>query len=194
MTTTHISSDKFKTTKWSGGLTTELFIYPSNASYVAKDFSFRLSTATVEVQESIFTPLQSISRTLLVLRGEMKLSHKNHHSVSLESGDIDRFDGGWETSSFGTCSDFNLMTMGGTTGDLASVNLMTNENQTIQSADTENWLILFLNFGGLVLSYEDQNYHLVAGDLLVIPNPSNSSLQIASQEESQLVKCTIKQP
>ena len=46
-----------KTTKWSGGETSELFIYPPQASLTAQDFLFRISTASVACGASDFTGL-----------------------------------------------------------------------------------------------------------------------------------------
>jgi len=77
-----------------------------------------LSTATVEVETSVFTPLEGISRTLLVLDGEMTLSHLGQHTKTCGKFEIDRFDGSWITSSVGKCTDFNLMTNGKTSGTL----------------------------------------------------------------------------
>lgn len=72
----HQIKKQHTTTKWSGGETTELFIYPENANYKAGNYQFRLSTATVEIEASTFTPLPGVDRTLIVLEGEMQLDHK----------------------------------------------------------------------------------------------------------------------
>jgi environmental stress-induced protein Ves len=47
-----LKSNPQNTAKWSGGETTELFISPEGSSYKKRDFDFRLSTATVEVNQS----------------------------------------------------------------------------------------------------------------------------------------------
>ena len=44
-----ISAQRFSTSKWSGGSTTELFIWPKDASYAERRFNIRISTATVDV-------------------------------------------------------------------------------------------------------------------------------------------------
>ena len=64
-----ITTDNFKTSGWSGGTTTELFIFPPTADYQQRNFQFRLSTATVEADRSDFTLLNGISRKLMVLSG-----------------------------------------------------------------------------------------------------------------------------
>ena len=53
-----ISAQRFITSKWSGGSTTELFIWPKDASYAERRFNIRISTATVDVESSTFTRLE----------------------------------------------------------------------------------------------------------------------------------------
>lgn len=147
-----------KTTEWSGGLTTELFIYPKGSSYKDRDFKFRLSTATVEVDTSVFTPLAGITRTLMVLDGEMSLFHEGHHSSNLGPLQKDNFQGGWNTSSKGRCVDFNLMCMNGASGDLFGITLMPGEMVSIQSDSDIDVVYLFrgeVEIEGVILSEGD---------------------------------------
>ncbi len=111
----------FKSNKWAGGLTTQLFIYPPTSDYQQLIFSFRISTATVTTEKSDFTILPGVSRKLMVLDGEITLYHENHHTKQLHKFDIDIFEGAWKTSSHGKCTDFNLMTTGKTIGELEAV-------------------------------------------------------------------------
>ena len=48
MTIQHLTPSDYITTKWSGGLTTQLGIAPASAVYADRDFLWRLSSATVE--------------------------------------------------------------------------------------------------------------------------------------------------
>ena len=98
--------------KWAGGTTTQLAIYPKNSSYMERSFEWRVSTARVDSEESAFTPLPGVHRILMILEGQMELTHEGIRSVSLKSFEQDEFDGGWTTKSLGRCVDFNLMTMG----------------------------------------------------------------------------------
>lgn len=104
-----IKKNKTLTTKWSGGKTTELYIYPEKSDFKKLNFDFRLSTATIEVDKSDFTLLPNIQRTLLLLEGELKLNHKNHHSKEINLYENDKFNGSWETKSEGKAIDFNFM-------------------------------------------------------------------------------------
>lgn len=108
----------FSIQPWSGGTTTELYIHPVKGSYAQRIFDFRLSMATIEVEHSEFTPLPGISRKTLILEGEIQLQHEGQEAFFVRKHDVAQYDGGWETSSVGKCTDFNLMTQGSTKGDL----------------------------------------------------------------------------
>lgn len=110
-----IDPKNFKTARWSGGTTTEMFIFPSGASYAARDFIFRISVATAETERSVFTVLPQTERFITPLENVFKLTHKNadgEKELLLYPMQVDRFDGGAETVCEGVGSDFNLMVKG----------------------------------------------------------------------------------
>ncbi|MEQ9401973.1 MAG: HutD family protein [Cyclobacteriaceae bacterium] len=188
---TILTSEKFQTTKWSGGLTTELFIFPSTAVYKKRNFDFRLSTATVEAATSIFTPLDGVSRTLMVLDGIMKLVHEGHHTTELFKYQADRFDGGWKTSSFGTCTDFNLMTKGATKGDLAGFSFKKDQHSDYPLEDAWDWFFIYTHTGSVGIRLMEESYQLNKGDLLAIEHPGNSTARINGLATGELVLCHI---
>ena len=53
----HLTKDDYVVSQWSGGTTTQLAIAPSGAQYGDRAFLWRLSSATVDLEESDFTPL-----------------------------------------------------------------------------------------------------------------------------------------
>ena len=57
MTFTLLTPADYLTTSWSGGTTTQLTIAPAGAVYADRDFLWRVSSATVELDESDFTAL-----------------------------------------------------------------------------------------------------------------------------------------
>ena len=63
----------FKTTRWAGGSTCELYLYPETGSYERRDFLFRLSSASIEQDGAPFTPLPGVVRHLLLLEGTLQL-------------------------------------------------------------------------------------------------------------------------
>jgi environmental stress-induced protein Ves len=100
----------YTTTQWSGGETTELLIFPLASNFSDRQFDFRISIATINVNESNFTALPGIQRTLLLLEGELQLEHKHHHTSHLLPFDQDSFEGSWETHCLGSGTDMNVMT------------------------------------------------------------------------------------
>ena len=66
MTIQHLTPSDYITTKWSGGLTTQLGIAPASAVYADRDFLWRLSSATVEDAESDFTALPDYERLIQI--------------------------------------------------------------------------------------------------------------------------------
>ena len=104
-----IKPQNFVTTKWSGGLTRQLAIGPSEAVYAHRDFLWRVSSATVELAQSDFTPLPDYNRYLSTIVGTIYLKHGDGVEFTLTPGQVDYFDGGVATVSKGICTDFNLM-------------------------------------------------------------------------------------
>lgn len=176
-------AEDFKTTKWSGGSTTELYIHPSAATYAAGNYNFRISSATVEIENSDFTILPGVSRQLMVLKGSIKLSHKNHHEMQLNKREIDCFDGSWETSAVGTCVDFNLMTKGNTSGKISSVFVSANKNMNFQLDATCEFIIFYTYEGKLQCYFGSEKRNLNQGELLVIRHPINDVVELLSSED-----------
>tara|TARA_Y100000385_G_C13038870_1_gene614329 strand:- start:166 stop:738 length:573 start_codon:yes stop_codon:yes gene_type:complete len=177
-----IKAASFTTTPWSGGTTTELFIYPMLSKYATRNFDFRLSTATVNVEESTFTSLPGTTRTLMVLDGEMTLLHKSHHTAKLDKFDSDNFKGDWNTTSIGKCLDFNLMTMGNTQGTVESLHVNEGKQVTFSFSDNIQHLLIYVHSGQIKI----ENKTVETGDLIVFENPSKS-FEIISLENCALI-------
>lgn len=170
-----------KSKAWSGGETTELFIWPAGSDYGRKDFDFRISTATVEVDESVFTPLPGIRRTLMVLTGKMRLEHENQHEKSLTEFGVDRFDGGWNTHSFGRCIDFNVMTRNGAQVELEGISLTQNE-EINHDLPVNHHIFIYLFEGSIALGSDDEQELVEKGDFVrILPNQMESITARAAQ-------------
>ena len=61
------SENDFLLSKWEGGTTKQLFIYPETSNYTARHFKLRLSVARVDLEESKFTSLPGTNRKLIIL-------------------------------------------------------------------------------------------------------------------------------
>ncbi len=100
-----------KTTVWSGGKTTELYLYPANGSYAERRFLFRISSATVDLPESRFTRLEGVTRYLTPLSEGFYLK-RNGRWQYLAHGDVLCFSGEEDILCRGSGRDLNLMLKG----------------------------------------------------------------------------------
>ena len=118
-----IKPEEYETGVWSGGTTTQLAIYPPGASYADRNFIFRLSSATVDTEQSEFTHLPDYDRWLMIFEGSARLVHSSERAVTLNPYDCDAFDGGISTVSFGKVTDYNLMLRKGGAGSMKAIDL-----------------------------------------------------------------------
>ena len=100
-----------RVTSWSGGKTTELFLYPFDGSYAERRFTARISSATVDLSESRFTQLPGVTRYLTPLSEGFYLKRNGHWSF-LAHGDVLRFSGEEDVLCRGSGRDLNLMLKG----------------------------------------------------------------------------------
>lgn len=131
---------KAKSNLWSGGKTTELYIFPENTNYPNHDFKFRISTATIETKTSTFSKLSGYNRILSVLEGELEISHEQHPSKKLSDLELYSFTGEWNTTSKGLARDFNIIF-----DQSFSVNLqMIGSDTETEISKTKDFLFLFV--------------------------------------------------
>lgn len=106
-----LKKDDFITSKWSGGETTQLYIYPENAVLENRDFLWRISSATFTGLSSKFSNFTGYMRYLLPLEGEITVYHNNDYDRKLIAYDIEYFNGAWETIANNTfnCQDYNFI-------------------------------------------------------------------------------------
>ena len=99
----------YLTTQWSGGTTTQLAIAPEGALYADRAFLWRISSAVVQDETSVFTPLPDYRRWIATLDGHICLRHNGGEPLTLHPFEVHAFDGADETVCAGRCRDFNLM-------------------------------------------------------------------------------------
>ena len=102
MELTVISADQMTASRWSGGTTTEIAIAPQGAVYGERTFAWRVSSASVELEQSAFTPLPAYHRIISTIRGEVTLTHDGGTPVHLAPYEVHHFDGGARTDCVGT--------------------------------------------------------------------------------------------
>jgi environmental stress-induced protein Ves len=157
-----------KVTKWAGGTTTELFIFPENSTYSDRNFLFRLSSATVEAEKSDFTRLPGFSRLLMILDGKIEIHHKGKYSKVLKKFDIDEFQGSWETSSQGQAIDFNLMMAEGIQGSLKASWFILQGSVNLDFAIKNTYTGVYVFKGTAEMLIADESFILESGDFLIM--------------------------
>ena len=180
-----IKKDKLSSSKWSGGTTTQLYIYPENELYENRNFTFRISSAKVDLEESTFTKLPNIKRRIMILDGKLKLIHENHHSVTLEKFQQDTFYGDWNTKSYGKVTDFNLMLNDNADGFIEYINL---ENEKIinpyKNDKYNNTTEVFYCVRGKInISINNEREQLEAGDVAIIKNIYNLEIKLNNMDK-----------
>lgn len=165
-----IKKKDYKVSEWSGGTTTELYIYPKESKYSELDFKWRLSSAKVDIEESEFTHLSGIDRKIMVIDGKLVLDHRGKYITELNEFDIDSFSGDWVTKSYGKATDFNLMTSKGCTGDLEYI--LVNESKEIKFTNREQVYkniadVLYCVSGNISIGL-DSKIDIYEGDLFLI--------------------------
>jgi environmental stress-induced protein Ves len=186
-----LSPQHFITSQWSGGSSTQLYIFPAYATYTEQNFELRLSTAKVEVAKSTFTALPGIYRKLMILEGEINMVHEGQYTKHLKPFDVDSFSGDWKTSSIGTCTDFNVMTKGSKQSQLYYLAKEATSNYKLKPKNTSNKLFLYATYGTIHIQLINENYILEKGNLLVIENDSVPSISLHSVEDFGLVVVEI---
>jgi environmental stress-induced protein Ves len=149
-----------------------MFIYPSDGSFADRNFLFRISTATVETEESTFTFFEGITRHLMILKGELELIHEGRYSKYLKPFDQDTFSGEWPTRSNGKVTDFNLMLKDGAAGSLTH-HTINPQNAAIFHVDA-GFCFIYIVSGGVVLS---DGSEARPGDLVQILPDSNTRME-----------------
>ncbi|KQU20785.1 hypothetical protein ASG65_22870 [Bacillus sp. Leaf13] len=187
------------TSLWSGGKTTQLAIYPENGDYSKRDFKWRLSTADVEVDESLFTHLPGIQRIIMILDGEMLLQHKGKHHVHLKPFEQDRFDGGWTTRSIGRVTDFNLMLAEGCEGDLNMIHINSGiQHEVLDNRESTNRSEAFYCVKGTskMSIDEKETFVLDQGDVVILNmdhSCNNLNIKLSNHNDSiaKIIKVSI---
>lgn len=192
-----IRKDELRPAAWSGGETTQLAIYPAGASYADRNFLWRVSTATVDVEKSEFTPLPEVSRILMILEGEMRLVHDSSQTIALRRFEQDSFSGGTHTISIGRARDFNLMIKEGCTGTIEALELLPGAHKlhtaegvfdsgsfsvTDTPADEVFYAITDVRIGGM---------DLAAGDVYIRNGGGDIDIGLFDNGPAIIIKATI---
>jgi environmental stress-induced protein Ves len=190
-----IRKDQQKSSAWSGGTTTQLAIHPPDACYKHRNFLFRLSTATIEKEESEFTTLPGITRHFMILNGRLELQHEGQDSKLLNAFETGTFDGGWKTTGRGLATDFNLMTRGNTEGWLEHFRLKQGESLDLRQEIHDGYIAVYLADGEVTSNIVPDEFQITAqkGDMILLsPGNSNQAMKLHALRETDLVIAIIR--
>ncbi len=155
----HLTHDDYQSSRWSGGTTTCLYLYPPNGDYPSRRFRVRISSAVIELPESDFTPLEGVTRFITPLEGGFTLTHGDGHGRVMSPLDRPyRFSGDLPTHSVGRATDFNLM-LKDTAGD------MTVERGQLRACPGLN---AYYTIEACKITCGDRLFDMQAGELLLV--------------------------
>lgn len=167
----HLTEKDYKTSCWSGGTTTELFIWPAGADYSKREFSFRVSSAAVELAESDFTALPGVARWITPISGGFTLTHPGKPPVVMAPlAEPYPFSGEEATHCVGMATDFNLM-LKGTSGKMC----ICQGNAAVMPGFN-----CFYALSDAVFHLEG-SHRMAAGDLLVVFSRQNAMITLGNE-------------
>lgn len=152
----------YKTEKWSGGETTEIFIYPEDSTLKDRDFYFRVSSATCSSEKSLFSDFSDYNRYITTLNNELILYNKSEQR-NIKPYQIFFFDGSDKTYSESSVTDFNLIIKKGLAGSLRSESI---DDAKVFISGKIN--IVFFPKGNFLGEIEGEEYEFDAFDSLLI--------------------------
>lgn len=175
----HLTQNDYKVGHWSGGTTTELFIWPAGADYGKREFSFRVSSAAVELAESDFTPLPGVMRWITPISGGFTLTHPGKAPVEMAPlAQPYRFSGEEATHCTGQATDFNLM-LKGTSGEMS---ISRGETAVLPGFNC------FYALEDTVFQLEGE-HRMAAGDLLVVFSQQEAAIALG---DTPVIVCRVE--
>lgn len=167
-------------TTWSGGTTRGLFKYPVSGDFRSGHFKCRLSIATVDVEETVFTALPNVSRQLMVIAGALTLDHGDR-LVDLKPYRSTWFDGGEYTASRGLSTNLNLMLANGATGRMIVNSYQAGDHEEVLVES--DLLLVFLAQGEVQVNGE----RLAEWDVAVINRGEADRVEVRSFADTTVI-------
>ena len=182
------NDDNYKLSKWSGGSTRELAIYPAGAEYLDRDFLWRLSSADSDKEESSFTKLPDYDRILMVLDGSVVLAHGDERSVSLGAWESDTFGGEVKTKCFGQLKkDYNLIYRKGTNARMELIELTGEGQHVVCGAEGYRCIGLYSAEGYTIVSADGKQEMLKEDQQMVIELEPEETISLTVMGEGKCI-------
>lgn len=177
-----ITKATYQTTEWSGGKTTQFFLYPIGSQFQVGAFDLRISSATIDLNISNFTSLPGYNRILMTLDKAIYIQHNNQEKVLLQPFEKHCFSGEDQTTSYGTCTDFNVIFKEKLKADTTVI-----ANTTISLRNDSYYIIYFVE-DSKVFDETGNVYVVDKGECLHIKH-SKDSIRIESKTHTK--NCAI---
>lgn len=180
----HKVSSEYRISAWSGGMTTEIGISPEKSRYADRDFLWRVSSATVDLEESVFTALPDYNRIIMTLEGDLDLCHGNGRWIHLREFEPHAFDGGEETVSRGKVVDFNLMLRKGCVdGTLVPITFCEDGacsagEEVLRDIEKYNEIMIYCYRGSVTVKVQDETETVLKNGESLWINGNSSGLQL----------------
>ena len=179
-----IKKEDFITTKWAGGETTQLAIYPENAIFSEKNFLWRVSSATFTSTESEFSDFTGYQRYILPLEGKLSLYHKGLYGRELDKYEVEYFDGSWRTLSKNTsdCRDYNFIVK---SGILANMQILNAGDEYILK---KSQIVTLFSMNDFILNVENKGKRDISGfSLLILETDDKGKIGIACSNSPVII-------
>ncbi len=125
---------------WEGGSSSQWFIFPPTSEVEKRDFIFRISTASVKNNPSVFSEYKNYNRFLIPISAPINLEHQlalGTFTQFLQPFELGFFDGNWTTKSEGIASDFNLIIKKEIDVAFRLIELESAQSQTLHSSSVQ---------------------------------------------------------
>lgn len=164
---------------WDGGKTFEYYIFPKEASYVNKDFLFRISAASIEKTPSVFTQFKNYQRFLIMLDSNLQLNI-NEKNASFDKHEVFEFNSDNHIVSSSSGNDFNLMVAEDKAKAFVEI--------TSQNIKSKYRCIAFFALEKSFLKIGTTIYELSENDLLLIENNELKEIEIETQFKAVFIQ------
>lgn len=178
--------ENYKIKEWSGGITTQLYIFPEEAEVDKRNFLFRISSARIEESISVFSHFNGYARLLMPLSSAIDIQHKNKEKKTLHPFDVHSFSGDWPTTSQGKCTDFNLIFRPEIAGKMEALHLPKGDSRSLSLDSEFDLLFVYLYEGQLSV----QTKLLEKGNSLLLEK--DDIAQCITEEDSCLILVHVK--
>lgn len=189
----HSKAKERTTADWAGGTTTQLAIFPENSEFMKFNFLFRISTATVEIEESVFTFMPGVTRHLMILDGVLDINHTGRYKKHLDKFGYDVFDGEWPTKAKGRVTDFNLMTREKANGKLQAITLKDRGEETLEFKSKTAFSAIYLLNGALRVIIGSNSAEMNPGDFVLCDHEREAQIMhMQATASSELILVTVQ--